>query len=354
MGLNSLSSNEKFVSFDASAYKAMTNDPARTPYFEKAIRSRLLSHPGGPSAATVLDLGTGPFALFALLAARAGAGKVYAIEANPDAARAARETVARFGMGDVVTILEGFSTEISLPQNQKADFCIAEIVGSVASEEGAYASIQDAWERLVKDPQKDDNWIPSRVQTYAAPAAYTLHNLFQPPAFDWDKLKGEPVRFNCRDEGLQLLADPILVEDISFARINEMKPRNRQEIKFIFDAERIEDNIYAFYEEYKRAKLDKKEAETLAQTTGTSFSGVAFWPRLILDGDGVIQVNSRSYPDGGHQRSHWQTVLPIMNDTPIPVKAGDELVLDVDFDLSGDVARPPCYKLDGDIYQNMA
>ena len=45
-----------------------------------------------------------------------------------------------------------------------------------------------------------------------------LHNnLFTPLAFDWGKLNGEPVRFNCRDEGLELLSDPVLIEDIDFA-----------------------------------------------------------------------------------------------------------------------------------------
>jgi len=79
-GLN----GDDFVAFDESAYKAMVDDARRTPLFEEAIRRRLKGREG---ELVVLDIGTGPFALLALMAARAGAKKVYAIEANLEAAR---------------------------------------------------------------------------------------------------------------------------------------------------------------------------------------------------------------------------------------------------------------------------
>ena len=69
-GLNSLDS--KFVSFNKSAYKAMMDDKSRTPLFEQAIINRLKSAEGGPESQVVLDLGTGPFALFAVIAAKNG------------------------------------------------------------------------------------------------------------------------------------------------------------------------------------------------------------------------------------------------------------------------------------------
>jgi len=142
-------------------------------------------------------LSAGPLALFAIIAAQAGAGKVYAIEANSEDVKSARATVTKLGFEDIIEVLEGFSNEITLPE--KADFAVAEIVGSIASEEGAYATILDAHRRLIKEPLNPSNWIPSRIQTYGSSVSYTLHNLFQPPEFDWTKLNGEPVRFNCRD-----------------------------------------------------------------------------------------------------------------------------------------------------------
>ena len=58
-----------FISFDEKAYEAMRDDEGRTPLFEKAIRARLAGQEG---QLTVLEIGTGPFALLALIAARAG------------------------------------------------------------------------------------------------------------------------------------------------------------------------------------------------------------------------------------------------------------------------------------------
>ena len=180
-----------FISFDEKAYEAMRDDEGRTPLFEKAIKARLAGQEG---QLTVLEIGTGPFALLALIAARAGARKVYAIEAQPEAARRARKAIRKAGFESTVEVLEGFSTAITLPE--KADLVVAEIVGSIASEEGMYATIRDAQARLVKRPELASSWIPSRCQTWVAPATYALHYALGPPQFDWGKLK-EPVRLSC-------------------------------------------------------------------------------------------------------------------------------------------------------------
>jgi protein arginine N-methyltransferase 1 len=341
-GLNSLESEKKFVTFDKSAYQAMMNDQSRTPLFEKAIINRLNSAKYEPNSQIVLDLGTGPFALFAVIAAKNGAKHVYAIEASKEAAESARQTIQKLGLEDKITILEGFSTDITLPE--KADFAVAEIVGSVASEEGAYATIVDAHKRLVKNPYEPSSWIPNRIQTYAAPASYTLQNLFLPPAFDWTKLQGEPVRFNCRDEGLQLVSNPVLIEDISFADIDKGGFQKKQ-VTFTVDGERVDKNRIAFLEEFKRGRI--QEAETLSITAANSISGIALWPRLLLDDN--VDVNSRNYPDGGHQKSHWQTVLPIMNEIPVPVKGGDEVCVTFDFSVPTLVTTPPSYKISGSV-----
>lgn len=342
-GLNSLSSESQFVSFSDSAYKAMVDDPSRTPPFERAIVNRLNAAPDGPGSQIVLDLGTGPFALFAIMAAKNGAGHVYAIEANPQAATSARESVKKAGYQDKITILEGFSTDVSLPNGIKADFIVAEIVGSISSEEGAYATILDA-RRFLKDPSESNSWIPNRIQTYASPASYTLHNLFVPPAFDWGKLNGEPVRFNCRDEGLQLLSDPVLIEDIDFANPQVVK---RRDVVFTVDGERVDRNGIAFREEFKRGRLPKEEVERLSVAASHSFSGIAMWPRLLLESS--TEINSRQYPNGGHQRSHWQTVLPIMNDTPVQVNGGDQVKVTFEFDVSEKVTVPARYKINGNV-----
>ena len=343
-GLNS--NDGQFVAFDATAYQAMKDDPTRTPFFEQAILERLGDR---PEECVVVDLGTGPFALFAVIAAKLGAGKVYAIESNPEVAASARQFVQRSGLGQI-EILEGFSTEITLPE--KADFIVAEIVGSIASEEGAYATIVDA-QRFLKEPEKPNNWIPCRIQTYAAPASYGLHNLFGPPDFDWSKLK-DPVRFSCRDQGLQLLCDPQLVEDINFDKPNNIVKSSssssiKKNVKFIVDGDRLAKNQQALTEEFLRDKKSSRDfASEIARKTSTTFSGIAFWPRVFVSPSIVIE--SRQYKTGDHQRSHWQTVLPIVAARPIPnIKGGETIDVSWQCDLPTDVKKSPSYRIEGTV-----
>jgi predicted RNA methylase len=54
-------------------------------------------------------------------------GKVYAIEANPAIAENARKTIQKLGFEDIITVLDGFSTDISLPNSTKADVPIYSI-----------------------------------------------------------------------------------------------------------------------------------------------------------------------------------------------------------------------------------
>jgi hypothetical protein len=324
----------------------MRDDPTRTPIFRRVIEARLGA---SPQTMVVLDLGTGPFALFAIIAAEAGAGTVYAVEADPAAAQSARATIKSAGFQNVITVIDGFSTAITLPT--PADVCIAEIVGSIATEEGAYATIRDAHLRHMREPNKDSSWIPCGIQTYAAPASYTLHNLFGPPDFDWSKLKGEPVRFNCRDKGLELLSDPTVMEDISFANIlSKDALTSKKTVTFVVDKDRIQENTLDFYDEFRRGKSSPQASETLAVRTGSSFSGIAMWPRLIMDDAGTV-IDSRHYGDGKHQRSHWQTVLPIMSDRPIgPLKGGETVMVQTDFQVPSDVALSPKYALTGKVF----
>jgi len=297
-----------------------------------------------------VDLGTGPFAVLALIAARAGARKVYAIEASSEAAKRAREAVRKAAdiKPGTVEIVEGFSTAVTLPE--KADLCVAEIVGSIASEEGLHATIRDAQARLVKRPFEASSYIPTRVQTAAAPASYALHYALGPPQFDWTKLKGEPVRLNCRDETLQLLADPQLLEDVSLAA-RQPPPGPwvpSPTLTYTIDGGRLAASEKVYYEELRREGANEGEARTVAAGAAASLSGLAMWPRLILDEPGELVVESRG-PRGQPQKSHWQTVLPLLASRPVRIAAGAVLALEAKVELGGAVDAPPRYELRGQV-----
>ena len=102
----------------------------------------------------------------------------------------------------VVEIVEGFSTELDLPE--PADLLVAEIVGNVASAEGLYATMHDAQQRLLRHPYEASSYIPLIVETLAAPMSYMQHHpAIAPPGFDWGG-----VRENAPPPKFALLAQP--------------------------------------------------------------------------------------------------------------------------------------------------
>jgi predicted RNA methylase len=80
---------------------------------------------------TVVDVGSGT-GILALFAARAGAGRVIAVEADERLAGWIAETVAANGLSDRVTVLTGDALRIDLPE---ADVLVAELVETALIEE---------------------------------------------------------------------------------------------------------------------------------------------------------------------------------------------------------------------------
>jgi SAM-dependent methyltransferase len=137
-------------------HQQMLTDEPRTAAFARAIAATV--RPGD----VVLDLGTGT-GILAMLAARAGARAVYAIESNP-VAELARRVVAANGLQDTITVVEASSFEVTLPE--PADVLVSEILWNAGLGEGVVASFSDARARLLKP---DARIIPARVEMWIAP-----------------------------------------------------------------------------------------------------------------------------------------------------------------------------------------
>ena len=73
------------------------------------------------------------------------------------------------------------------------------------------------------------------------------------------------------------------------------------------------------------------------------------WPRLLLDPEGSIVVESRG-PKGEHQKSHWQTVIPLMAARPASVEPSQTIRVTFEVDLrDGKPDTPLKYELVGEI-----
>ena len=337
--------------FTIDDYTRMVDDEVRTAGFRMAIERRLRHHP----KSVVLDIGTGPFALLALFAAQLGARKVYAVEASATAAEQARATVAAAEESGaippgVIEIVEGFSTAVTLPE--RADLLVCEIVGSIASEEGMYSTYRDARLRHLKRPEHATSYIPMRCQTVAAPASFSSHHHSE---YGWAK-RHQPLRLDCYNWGLVPLAPPQLLED--FACGGEDPPPGPgvhalavAPLEFHASAAKMEANRRTLAEalELEEGMNAPRAAHAAADVSG-SLSGIACWPRLVLDegsseeDEQPIVVEARGM--GGEVRlSSWNTLLLLLDDEPVRIRAGDTVSVECYVDIGAEIDTPPRYTM---------
>ena len=130
---------------------AMLNDRDRTDRFCEAIAEVV-----GPGD-IVVDIGTGT-GILAVAAVRAGAKRVFAVEAS-GIGEVAREVFDANGVADRVTLVEGWSTQIDLPE--RADVLVSEMIGNEPLDERVLEITLDAKKRLLKP---DARLIPSTIR----------------------------------------------------------------------------------------------------------------------------------------------------------------------------------------------
>jgi predicted RNA methylase len=98
----------------------------------------------------VVDIGTGS-GILALMAAKAGAQHVFAIEGDPSLERAARKVVAANGRADAVTVVGRHSTQLKVGFGADvptgADVIVTEIFDSWLLGEGMVPVMHDAVQR---------------------------------------------------------------------------------------------------------------------------------------------------------------------------------------------------------------
>lgn len=140
--------------YSISDYGWMISDRIRTNAYAAALR-RLVR-----SDSVVLDLGTG-VGIWALLACRFGARKVYAVETAP-VIYLAEQLAAANGYQDRITFIRELSTRVTLPE--PVDIVVAEIHGSLPQTSSSIASLIDARRFL----RPDGVFIPRRETMWAA------------------------------------------------------------------------------------------------------------------------------------------------------------------------------------------
>jgi protein arginine N-methyltransferase 1 len=268
---------------DMEMHLWMLADDVRAEAFERAI-SRAV-RPGD----IVVDLGAGT-GLLSLMACRAGAARVYAIEETPILDLAVSLARAN-GFADRIVPMRGDSRKISLPE--RADLVVSETIGAFVFSEDIVALLADARERFLKP---NGTLIPRSVTVFLAPV-------------------------ESFEEGVGLLEKPIRGFDFSPATrhvpVGTMTVARRIRRSHFLDSER------AVYEvDFRTASAEMEFDRTLeftAKRDGALHGFTGFW-EATLHGD----VKMRCDPDG--PPVHWSPLL-FRLPAGVPVREGDRIRL---------------------------
>ena len=157
--------------FSLHEHGLMIRDRIRTGAYARALEQ--LVRPDS----VVLDIGTGS-GIFALLAARSGARRVFAVE--PDGViELARELSAANGLADRITFIRGVSTRIDLPQ--RADVIVSDLHGVLPLYETHIPSIADA---RLRHLAAGGTLIPFRETLWAGAAE--LPDVYEDHVSSWE------------------------------------------------------------------------------------------------------------------------------------------------------------------------
>lgn len=142
------------MTYTITEYGGMIADQGRLQAYHGALESKVTA------GSTVLDIGTGT-GVMALLACRAGASRVYAIE-PASAIDLARSLAAANGCGDRIRFIRDVSTSVALPE--PVDVVVSDLRGTLPLNGGSVASLLDARNRFLAPggtviAESDSLWI---------------------------------------------------------------------------------------------------------------------------------------------------------------------------------------------------
>ena len=265
-------------------YEFMELDDVRNRAYQDVIRETV-------AGKVVLEVGAGRKALWAVCCARAGAKKVYAIEANRRACQAAQRFL-RSRRIDNVEMVCGFSDRVQLPEC--CDVLVHSLVGDIGSCEGMVRFVEDAKRRLLTP---DALHIPERCTTYVV--------LAEDPKLPLaDRVLSCVLRGFRSFEGLSFvwffgfphasaLSEPQVFEDIVFREAPQLRTNTRLAMEIRRDGE---------------------------------LRGVCFFIR--------VHVGETRVVDSWASQTAWSTPYVRLR-APRPVRKGDTVEMGIQTDLSG-------------------
>ena len=272
------------MSLVVDTHREYLSDAARLNAFVRAIAATV--RPGD----VVIDLGSGT-GILALLACRAGAARVHAIEAD-GMIEVARAIARDNGCEDRITFHSGHSSEVQLPE--PADVLVCDLVGGMGFEAGIFESYGHVRRWLKPEARV----VPRAIEMLAAPIEHAA--MYDQASFWRDAVAGFDMSAALRWS------------------LHTGYPRHLE-----IDAMLSAAPISATFEPLTHTSATLQLAGTVAATKDGQIHGLGVWCRAHL-APGVTMTNA---PGDPHRIMRRNSFLPL--EQPAAVAAGEPIGIDI-------------------------
>lgn len=300
---------------NAAIHIAMLNDRTRTQLFLEAIRK--VVRPGD----VVLDIGTGT-GILAAAAAQAGARHVYAVEAG-GISKIARQVFAANGLEERVTVIEGWSSEITLPV--RADVLVTETLGNKPFSEGILELVRDARKRLLTPEARI---IPNLVRMYGVPVAI--------PRAEWNRWTITPQHTTQWAEWYGVDLSPFAAARPAAQTELLARPSQAREWKPLSEPFLLAEVALGEFE----AMPGLVDLQVSAQSTGAAYGVLAYFELELAPGL-RLSTNPARADDG----CHWRNPVWLFSE-PVPLASGK--TFRVQFHHAAPAGTEPCRLIPGE------
>jgi len=281
---------------DVEVHRLMIRDRARTESYQRAITDN--QHYFKDKIVMDVGAGTGVLSLFAM---KAGAKKVFAVEASP-LAEVLKEIVKLNDEEGIIEVIQGKAEEIELENNTKVDIMISEWMGFYLFHESMLDSVILARDKHLAD---EGIMLPSHASLQAAPVSLDIW--LEEQFTSWHQVYGfnmapmaqravEAKLAQGKPEVMQLSASSLLCDPVSVGERLDLRWVQREEVA------KIEDTKF------------------VSVTSPGNFHGLALWfdvsfaPLIFEDSDSDVPFQPVELKTGpADPETHWkQTVLVVM------------------------------------------
>ena len=193
-------------------YQDMLSDERRMERYRKAIEA--VVRPGD----VVVDLGTG-LGVLAIMAAQAGAARVYAVDVRPHILPMTQRVLEANSVADKITLIDADATEVTLPEN--VDVIINELIGDFGTDENIYECVAAVAANYLRPGGRV---LPRRLSTHIVGVTYdnefrgvyssAYHGMDLTPAIS-DPFDPDVVMYGLLRKPIEL-TDVYTLEDIDF------------------------------------------------------------------------------------------------------------------------------------------